>query len=68
MTHPAEEAASQAVQHVSKMPAIVAILGNGVAFFLKAADGAAAAGKSASTRFRYNGTNWVQQGGALTYN
>jgi len=38
------------------------------AIFLKAADGAAAAGKSASTRFRYNGTNWVQQGGALTYN
>lgn len=32
MNHPVEEAASQAVQHVSKIPTIVAIFGNGVAF------------------------------------
>lgn len=37
------------------------------AVFKKAADGAASAGASGSTRFVYNGVNWVQKGGALTY-
>jgi len=37
-------------------------------WFLKASDGAAAAGKSGSTRYRFNGQDWVQQGGALTFN
>lgn len=35
--------------------------------FKKAADGTATAASSGSTRFVYNGTNWVQKGGALTY-
>lgn len=37
------------------------------AVFKKAADGAALANQVGSIDFVYNGTNWVQQGGALTY-
>lgn len=37
------------------------------AVFKKAADGAGAANQRGTIRFRYDGTNWIQQGGALTY-
>lgn len=35
--------------------------------FKKADDGTAAAGSTGSTRFAYDGTKWVQKGGALAY-
>lgn len=37
------------------------------AIFKKAADGAGTASQRGSTFFRYDGTNWIQQCGALTY-
>lgn len=37
------------------------------ASFLKAADGAGGANEAASTTFSYNGSDWIQQGGALTW-
>lgn len=37
------------------------------AAFKAAANGAAANGQAGSTTFFYNGTNWVQDAGALTY-
>lgn len=37
------------------------------AVFKKAADGTATAASSGSTRFAYDGTKWVQKGGALAY-
>lgn len=37
------------------------------AVFKAAANGAAANGQFGSTTFVYNGTNWVQDAGALTY-
>lgn len=37
------------------------------AVFKKANDGTAAAGSTGSTRFVYNGSAWVQKGGALAY-
>jgi hypothetical protein len=37
------------------------------AAFKKAADGAGTANQRASTRFLYDGTNWIQQGGVLTW-
>lgn len=37
------------------------------AAFKKAADGAGTANQRASTRYLYDGTNWIQQGGALAW-
>ena len=37
------------------------------AIYKKAADGAGTANQRGSTQYRYDGTNWIQQGGALTY-
>lgn len=37
------------------------------AVFKKAADAAGAANQKASTAFLFDGTNWIQQGGALTW-
>lgn len=37
------------------------------AVFKKAADGAGTANQRASTRFLYDGTNWIQQGGAMAW-
>lgn len=37
------------------------------AIFKKSADGAGASSQAASKSFKWNGTNWVQQGGALVW-
>jgi hypothetical protein len=37
------------------------------AVFKKAADGAGTANQRGSTRFLFDGTNWIQQGGAMTW-